>query len=462
MHGTTARWHGRPGAVRSCSPGRRGWTCLLKKTRQAYPRSRQRVYTYNTTLQLFLEQSLGVLRSCRTAARKASLKRTRTGQTPISASSAGYCKARRRLPTTYLEDRLAGTIAAARTMVKPGDLWHGRRVLVADATSFNLPDTPANQAVYPQHVSQKPGCGFPMVQICGVFDLASASLVRYDATSIHEHEAMQLRRMHTAMPPGSVLIADRAFSGYYDVATWRNRGVDCLMRKMPRLQASLTFQAWLGPKDRLCHWIKPDHRPKHMAREVWKALPREMLVRHVTVKVTAPSCRTRRIELVTTLLDPVVYPAKDLADLFRRRWMVELCLDDIKTVLGMDMLRCQSPEMVAKEILVGLVAYNLIRLTMLAAGALYGVPADRLSFTGSRDALVVSQPLFDDASLAVCRDLLIALLWDIAHDRVPLRPHRREPRAIKRRPKNYPWLTANRHVFKEIHHRKRYRKAVLS
>ena len=167
-------------------------------------------------------------------------------------------------------------------------------------------------------------------------------------------------------------------------------------------------------------------------------------------------------ELVTTLLDPGAFPAKDLAELFRHRWMVELFLDDIKTVMGMDMLRCQSPEMVAREIMVGFIAYNLIRLTMLAAGALYGVPMARLSFTGTRDALVTAQPLFATASSTDRRILLITLLWGIAHDRVPLRPHRREPRALKRRQKNYPWLTANRHVFKEIRHRKRYKKAALS
>lgn len=444
----------------ACSPP--GLICPLKKTRQAFPDTRQRVYTYNATLLLFIEQSLGVLRSCRSAAQKTALKHARPGQKAVSTAAAGYCQARRRLPQAYLKERLEGTIAAAQAIVRPCDLWHGRRVFVADATSFNLPDTPANQQVYPQHSSQKPGCGFPVTQVCGVFDLAATTLVRYDTTDIHEHEVMQLRRMHDVFPPESVLLADRAFSGYYDVATLRRRSVDCVVRKMPRLHASLAFQAWLGPNDRLCRWIKPTQCPKHMAKDVWEALPKEQIVRHVVVKLTSPACRTRRIELVTTLLDPDAFPAKDLAELFRHRWMVELFLDDIKTVMGMDMLRCQSPEMVAREIMVGFIAYNLIRLTMLAAGALYGVPMARLSFTGTRDALVAAQPLFATASSTDRRILLITLLWGIAHDRVPLRPHRREPRALKRRQKNYPWLTANRHVFKEIQHRKRYKKAALS
>ena len=125
--------------------------------------------------------------------------------------------------------------------------------------------------------------------------------------------------------------------------------------------------------------------------------------------------------------------------------------------MGMEALRCQSPEMVQKELLAYLVAHNLVRCVMAEAVARYHVPLERISFKGSLDALrQYSAAMAQARSQKLRRQLWEDLLLNLARDLVPLRPNRREPRAVKHRPKAYPLLNQPRRRFIEISHRSRY------
>lgn len=167
--------------------------------------------------------------------------------------------------------------------------------------------------------------------------------------------------------------------------------------------------------------------------------------------------RTRSVVLVTTLLDPTLYPAAEIASLYLQRWRVELTFRDLKTVLRREVLRCKSPEMVQKEILMHLIAHNLIRLLMQEASLIWSVPLQRISFKGTLDTfrehlmILGSKPSQRHARWVYSR-----MLAAIASDHVPERPGRREPRAVKRRPKSHQWLTAPRHQFREYRHRGKY------
>ncbi len=130
-----------------------------------------------------------------------------------------------------------------------------------------------------------------------------------------------------------------------------------------------------------------------------------------------------------------------------------MCLDDIKTSLGMEMLSCRSPEMVQKELLMFLIAHNFLRWLMLQASQQSQVALERISFKGAMDAFRQwSQALAQLGSKAGHKrkraELWQKLLQTIAADAVPERPDRREPRAVKRRPK-YQWLNKPRRKFKE-------------
>jgi len=149
--------------------------------------------------------------------------------------------------------------------------------------------------------------------------------------------------------------------------------------------------------------------------------------------------------VVTTLLDQTRYPDSAIAELYLRRWQVELNFRDIKTTLGLDVLRTLTPDMIEKEIHLQAIAYNLVRLLMLEAARQHDVAPHRLSFKGTISTLRAFAPLFamrpGEANQRF-EDLLLA----IAADPVPRRPHPSEPRAVKRRPKTYQSLTKQRHL----------------
>jgi hypothetical protein len=213
----------------------------------------------------------------------------------------------------------------------------------------------------------------------------------------------------------------------------------------------------LGKGDWLVQWKRTDTKPKYMSQEDCLKLPETLTVRIIKVKITARGMRTRNLVLVTTLLDSATYPPAEIAELYLRRWRMELAFRDLKTVMQMEVLRCKSPEMVHKEILVHFIAHNLVRLLMQEATLVWSVPLERVSFKGTLDT-------FREYLMAVgsrrqrhqLRHLYSQLLAAIAAGQVPDRPGRREPRAVKRRPKNHQLLTSPRHRFKEYRHRGKY------
>jgi hypothetical protein len=176
-------------------------------------------------------------------------------------------------------------------------------------------------------------------------------------------------------------------------------------------------------------------------------------VRIVRFTATIRGHRGRRITLVTSLLDPKLYPAQQLIGLYARRWRLELCLRDLKTTMGMEQLRCQSPDMAEKELLMYLIGHNAIRCLMAHAVARHQVDLERVSFRGTVDAARQFMAAILQARSRTMRDQLWEdLLLSLARDLVPYRPNRLEPRARKRRPKSFPLLTKPRHQFKEIPH----------
>ena len=159
----------------------------------------------------------------------------------------------------------------------------------------------------------------------------------------------------------------------------------------------------------------------------------------------------------TTFTDPTEITAKDLANLYLRRWRIELYLRDIKITLDMDVLRCKTPAMVRKEIAMHVIAYNFIRALMQRAVQDHDVDLERLSFKGTVDLIRQwIEPLNEARGKPEIQAQIIATMVKIiADDQVPYRPGRAEPRAKKRRPKNHHLLTKPRHEMIVPPHRNR-------
>jgi len=233
------------------------------------------------------------------------------------------------------------------------------------------------------------------------------------------------------------MLADRGFCSYAEIALMQQRGVDTVMRLHQRRLTDFRRGKVIGVLDHLVTWTKPTQCPRGLRMEDYLRLPETLTLREVRYQVAVKGFRTVSVTLVTTLLDPVAYPVAALAELYFRRWQVELDFRHLKITMQMDILRGKSPDVVRKEILTHLLAYNLIRTLMWDAAKRHGVLPGRLSVKGTMQQADAHEDLLASATPAENGRLVTALLKRVAGQIVPLRPNRVEPRVRKRRPKNY-------------------------
>jgi hypothetical protein len=377
-----------------------------------------------------------------------------------SPNTAAYCKARQRLSLKLIKGVHENMIRKTKHPNK-NENWYGRRVRVIDGSAVSMPDTPANQQMYPQSTRQKPGCGFPIMRIVAMFCLHSGTMTAMAKDALDVSESVLFRRLWSVLKPNDVALADRGLCSYAHFYFLAKRGVDCVMRNNKRRTVGLTPIKRFGKGDRLVEWHKSKVYPKWPEKKKWDAMPERMIVREITFTITEPGFRSKRIIVVTTLTDPKAFPARAFPELYLRRWRAELYLRDIKVTMGMDILSCKSPQMVEKELWMRIIAYNLVRTLMLEAARAHGVSCERISFKGTISTLQHWAPALNQAHLDENkrRALYEMMIYYHAKHIVPHRPNRREQRARKRRPKQYQSLTMPRHIFKEIPHRNKYKKA---
>lgn len=419
--------------------------------------SRQRVFSQALTFWAFLAQVLAPGSSCRDALRRIQawwqFQHPRTA-VPSEDTSA-YCAARLRLKDDALRQISSHLADQMERNVSAGDLWKKRVVKIVDGTGLSMPDTLKNQKQWPQSRQQKPGCGFPILKLLGVFSLASGALLHLAHGSKHIHESQLLRQLWDCFMPKDILLADRGFCSYEAIAAMLARGVDSVLRQHEGRSQDFRAGRPLGPDDRLLEWTKPKKRPLHCTSEAFASLPDRLRLRMLRYTIAPAGFRTREVVLITTLVDPVLYPKDDLAELYFARWKVELHFREIKILLGMDVLRCLTPEMIVKEVVMHQIAYNLVRTLMQQAAINYHAVLQRLSFKGALDSLHHFADVIHAASGQPRKQaqLLNALLQSIALDLLPDRPGRTEPRARKRRAKNYQLLTKPRSKMRVTSHR---------
>jgi len=421
------------------------------------PNRRDRIFNLRFTGECFLWQMLKPKTSCREVTRQVQALFRLHGRGLIDEGDSAYVQARQRLPKERLEKALDLTAQAADRRVGSGGQLQGRPVKVVDASSTQLADTPENQQRYPQPSSQRPGCGFPVLKFLALMSLTSGAILKVIWGSLLHHDLRLLRALWDQLKKGDILLGDRAFGEYTTLAELPQRGVDVVARLHHRRKVDFRKAQRLAKNDGLFVWAKGCQQSQILSTTEWARLPAQITVRIIRFTATIRGFRSRRVTLVTTLLDPKLYPAQDLIGLYARRWRLELCLRDLKTTMGMEVLRCKTPAMAQKDLLAYLVAHNLIRCVMAEAVARDPVDLERVSFKGSLDALrQYSAAIAQARNRKMRRQLWEDLLGNLVRDLVRKRPQRTEPRAVKRRPKPYPLLNQPRRRFVEISHRSRY------
>jgi hypothetical protein len=416
---------------------------------------RDRFWTPLRTIGAFLLQVLHAGSSCREAVALTLGQEAAAGWDPESLPSddpSAYCQARRRLPLEVLRSGVRQIGRRLRDEVAAALNWCGRRVWLVDGTSCSMSDTPELQEVFTQPKGQAKGCGFPVAKVVALFCWASGAVLEAVIGPWRMSELALWRTLWKHLSPGEIVLGDRFYCTFYDIVGVMRRGCDAVFRLHAKRPADLRRGRRLGHKDRLVTWERPTwtSRPRGMDLRTWLSLPETLTVRLIRFSVGIPGFRSESITVATTLLDPAAYPAETIAALYRDRWLIELRFRDIKITLGMDVLRGKSADVVQKEIFMHLMAYNLIRALMWQASVRHGSPLHRLSFAGTVDRLNALAPylwLFEGSEHA--ERLYALLLRLIAHDRLPERPNRIEPRAVKRRPKEYPRLNRPRHEMRQ-------------
>ena len=421
---------------------------LLAKTHQKQ-NSRDRLYTQRRTFWSFLWQCLNPQSSCREVVRQIQALFTLGSGPRVSEANGAYCRARRRLPSQQLAQALAATAAAVQRQGPKTDFLQGRPVKVVDGSTLTLPDTPANRTAYPICKNSQSHAAFPMMRLVVVFCLASGAILTVLSGDLRLSELRLFHQWMSQLAPKDIVLGDRGFGNFVIVSLLQGLGIDFIGRSRRRVDGRRRRQR-LGSNDWLVQWPRSVNPSALLSPQAWAALPTERTVRIVRGSLYRPGFRLRQLTLVTTLLEANLYPAQEILRAYARRWRLEMCLDDLKTTLGMEMLRCKSPALVEKELWMYLLAHNLIRWVMAQAARTYTVALEPISFKGTVDALrQFSQAMAQARSKRKRRRLWEELLRTIAADLVPQRPDRREPRAVKRKKNKYPRLNVPRSKFRD-------------
>lgn len=361
-------------------------------------------------------------------------------------TASAYCQARRRLPLKLLEklvDRFAGKLDGPVEV----PLWRKLRVLLVDGSGFSMPDTPELQAHFGQSSNQKPGCGFPVGHILCLFDAETGFLRDVIISPLRTHDMAHVSQLHPKLRPNDLIVGDRGFCSYAHLALVLQGNMHAVFRihqnmivdfhpYRPSAQEiigkgipSSRYLKHLGHCDQLVEWVKPQARPKWMPPEQFAQLPEKIIVREIKWRIRNPNRRVQKVTLVTTLLDPELYPAAEIARLYEQRWQVEVDLRDLKITLGLDVLKGYKVDTVKKELLVFVLVHNLVRMVTVKAAARQDVKPHRISFIDALRWLQPAKPVPESL-----RNLVVN----------PERPHREEPRCLKRRPKEFELMKSSR------------------
>ncbi len=407
-----------------------------------------RLYTPLVTLAMFLSQCQDADSSQRQAVARLIAHRVAQQRPACSSQTGAYSRARQRLPEKLVAELTRYTGKQLLTEAPGGWSWRGRHVKIVDGSTASMPDTQANQKEYPQMACQKPGVGFPILRFLVVFSLAVGSVLDAAFCPYQGKQTSELalfRGLHESIDAGDVVLGDRHFCSFFEIADLKRRGADVVLRQHQCRITDFRRGVRLGRYDHRVVWKKPA-RPDWMDEESYQEFPDELAMREarIHIKGKGRKVRTRTITIATTFADPREVCKSDLAELYRRRWQAELNLRSLKTVLQMDVLRCKTPEMVRKEIWAHLLAYNLIRTVMAQVAQTYQVEPWRISFKATLQTLkAFALPLLT-CTKSKLPEVIDELLLAVARHDVGNRPDRVEPRALKRRPKPYDLLNKPR------------------
>lgn len=364
-----------------------------------------------------------------------------SGRCAPTQDTGDYCVARMKLSEDALHELSNEVAVELEDAADESWLWKNLHPMLIDGFNFTMPDTPKNQAVFPQSKAQKPGIGFPIARAVAIISLATAAVMNiaigpYAGKKTGENAL--LRSMLSTLKPNNIAVMDRYYCSYMMLALLLNQGTHSCARKHHLRHSDFRRGRRLGRYDHLIHWTRPQ-RPKWMSKELYAEIPETLELREIRFNIVFPGRRTRSLDIITTLTDAEAYTKEDIAELYGFRWNVELDIRSIKSNLNLGHVRCKSPEMVRRELWTTILAYNLIRATVASAALLHDKKPRQISFTSACQFVLSSWSLIACGAVGKSRmvTFLLHKLKEIADCEVANRPGRLEPRVLKRRRHGY-------------------------
>ena len=409
-------------------------TRTIKKLNIDY---RERIFTPFVLIHAMISQLLCDDGSCRQAVLSVIALRIARGQKPCSPNTGAYCQAKSRIPFSFFST-LSKEIGNRATQLENIEkAWKHGKVSVVDGTGISMPDTKNNLRSFHRHTNDKKKVGFSQGRLVGVFSLETGcllDLVVNDHMGKGTGELSSMQKLWHCLKKGETLMGDALYSNYWIISKALQEGVHVVAefpkQRLKRINSRLDDQQITIEKPALLRRNAPNE---------YEGAPDYITARIVKIRCAPHGFRPKVKYILTTHLDKKAIPAGDIADLYRKRWEVEISIRAIKTTLGMDTLKAKSPDMILKEIWGYMLVYNMIRIMMVRAGSVCRVCPKRLSFRATQQIIGMIRlfnlnGVFDEETVNA---LIIA-------NTVPFRPDRYEPRAQKRRHKNYTFMQETR------------------
>lgn len=415
---------------------------LGARINERYDSYRNRSFPPEVVLSGMMHQVLTDRGSLSTTLAKINADRFAMGLEPVSSNTGAFARARSRLPTDLIIDLARGQYSGIKKSEFIDEwLWKGFELKVIDGTTFSVADTDENRKLYPQHGMQSEGAGHPLLRAV-VLQSISTGLIQ-DA-NFGAYKGKSTGEMSLAKPlieqltAGDLLLGDRYYPSFFVVAKLQRQLAHGVFQSHSQRRVDFRRGKSLGSKDHIVSWPKPP-RPSDMSKEEYSSYPDE-----ITVRETCLSVNKQALILVSTLLDADKYSPEDLELLYKKRWFVELALRDIKSFFGLEHINAKTPEMVAKEFWIHILTYNYVRWYMANAAVLAQSEVDTISFQLTVKTVMSNEwnaLHSDDEQLDKLQKLIMATL--ISHQ-IRKRPGRKEPRAVKKRPKPHKRLKVPR------------------
>jgi hypothetical protein len=319
------------------------------------------------------------------------------------------------------------------------DKWKGHRVVLLDGTCVSMDDKPQLFEEFGKPTGYHGKCKYPLARLVTLCLANTMTVLDYALGRYDQGENTLAHPLLKKLQKGDLLIADRYFAAAHFYWYYMSIGLEFLTRANQRLKISRIKRIKSYSQNDFLGWLQINK----IYRRTNPLLPDKIMVRFIKIMVRQRG-KCKPVWFVTSLLDDKIYPAREIAKLYGKRWRIETLFKEVKVNLSADVLRSLSPDGIRKEIAARLIAVNIVRMIMIEAATKGDVDPVRISFVHAVRAILNFAPALASEPIWRLPQIYKAMLVEIGTHLVPERPGRKEPRAVTRERKHYPKLRRTR------------------